>query len=79
MTKLTKQEIKNLIKDADYVNWFAENVFQYRKNGKKTLVQDGKVLVKDVDDVWWFAKDVFRYEKDGKEYKIDLTKNIRFV
>ncbi len=79
MTKLTEQQMENLIENADEVYWFAENVFKYKKNGKETLVQDGKILIENVDYVEWYAKDVFSYEKNRKEYKIDLTKNIRFL
>ncbi len=73
MTKLTKQEIENLIENADFVHWYEINVFQYKKDGYWTLIQDDKVLVENVNCVYWYKKNTFRYYKDGKWKQIINT------
>lgn len=75
MTRLTQQQIKNLIEDADDSWWYAnaKNVFEYEKDGKWTLIQDGEVLIKNADYVWWYAKNVFEYFKGGEYKKLEIN------
>ena len=70
MTKLTKEQIAEIKDNADYVYKYSEDVFEYQKDGKWTLIQNGKTLVEEADYIEWHAVDVFKYEKNGEDYKI---------
>ncbi len=71
---LTYEEAKE---GADYCFWHSEGVYEYKKDGKCTLIEKGKILVEveGVDCCNWYSEGVYKYQKDGKWTKINKKEN----
>jgi len=53
---------------ANDVWWYEEGVYEYKIDGKSTLIENGVKLIENVDYVHWHRKGVYEYGIDGKRY-----------
>ena len=66
-TFLSLEEAKE---KADSWHEYKEGVYQYKLDGKETLIENGKVLIDGVDWAEWYGQGVYWYEKDGKRFEV---------
>ena len=62
---------------------YKEGVYQYEKDYKVTLIENGVVLVENVDWVNWYQEGVYKYTINGKETLVEngkpLVENADFI
>ena len=66
-TFLTLEEAKE---KADYYFEYKEGVYNYKQDGKWTLVQHGKMLYFGVYDPYWWESGVYEYETSVNKHTL---------